>query len=251
MESQIWKTPATNVHLAEHEVHVWRVKLEAPDDEVKHLSHVLTAEETQRASKFYFEKDRRHWIVAHAALRILLGRYLHIDPQTLLFTANDYGKPSIVYPLAGTRLHFNLSHSGNLALCAFAYDRHVGVDVEYMRAGIEYNELARYSFSARERATLLALPATLQEEAFFLCWSRKEAYIKARGRGLSLPLDQFDVSLVPNEPATLLDSREDPQATQRWSLHALTPGDRYAGALVVEHFDWQLSCWQWEANSMG
>lgn len=245
---QIWKTSPTDLSLAENEVHVWRVDLEVPVQDIEPPQGVLTDEEIERARKFYFEKDRHHWTVAHIALRRLLGQYLHVHPHSLRFTTNEYGKPAIAYPSAGTRLHFNISHSGGLALCAFAYDRHIGVDVEYMRASIEYNELATYSFSAHECATLQALPAASQEEAFFLCWSRKEAYIKARGKGLSLPLDQFDVSLIPSEPAALLDSREDPQATKHWSLHALLPGERYAGALVVEGFDWQLSCWQWETR---
>jgi 4'-phosphopantetheinyl transferase len=247
---QSWNMPPTDLELLKNTVHVWHVKLEIPDHDREPLQNVLVDEEIERAKKFYFEKDRRHWIVAHAALRIILGHYLNSDPRSIRFTTNEYGKPSIAYPPAGTHLHFNLSHSGDLALCAFAYNRQIGVDLEYMRAGIEYGELATHYFSAHECATLHALPANVQEEAFFLCWSRKEAYIKARGRGLSLPLDQFDVSLTPDEPAALLASREDPQAPERWSLHALAPSERYAGALVVErsNADWQLYCWQWEAK---
>lgn len=245
---QSWNIPPTDLKLAENEVHVWRVSLEVPGHEIESLKKILVPEEIERANKFYFEKDRRHWTVAHAALRSMLGQYLNVNPRDILFTTNDYGKPSIVYPPAGTHLYFNLSHSGGLALYAFAYGRQVGVDVEYMRAGIEYNELATHSFSAQECAALYALPADVQEEAFFLCWSRKEAYIKARGKGLSLPLDQFDVSLAPDKPAALLASREEPHATEHWSLHALAPGNRYAGALVVEYFNWKLFCWQWDTK---
>lgn len=246
--NHMWKIPPTDLKLAENEIHVWRVVLDVPLSEITSLQNVLVSEEIERARKFYFEKDRHHWTVAHAALRILLGHYLQSHPLELRFVTNDYGKPAIAYPATGKRLYFNLSHSGGLALYAFAYDRQVGVDVEYMRSGIEYRELAVHSFSAAECAALHALPVALQEEAFFLCWSRKEAYIKARGKGLSLPLAQFDVSLAPDKPAALLDSREEPQATERWSMHALEPGERYAGALVVERFGWQLSCWQWETS---
>lgn len=242
---QPWRIPPADVRLVENEIHVWRVLLEIPTSEVECLQEILVDEEIERARKFYFEKDRRHWIIAHAVLRVLLGRYLNIHPRSLRFLTNDYGKPSIAHPLAGTRLHFNLSHSGDLALYAFAYDRHIGVDVEYMRPGIEYRELATHHFSSCECAALSTLPADAQEQAFFLCWSRKEAYIKARGKGLSLPLDQFDVSLAPDQPAALLDSREEPHATECWSLHALAPGTQYAGALVVEGFGWKLCCWQW------
>ncbi len=243
---QQWMLPPVDLRLMEDEVHVWRVLLERPISEVECLQQVLVPEEIERARRFYFEKDRRHWTVAHAALRMLLGQYLNINPHSLRFITNAYGKPSIAHPPAGMRLHFNLSHSSDLVLCAFAYDRHIGVDVEYMRPGIEYEELATHHFSAHECAALRTLPVDVQEQAFFLCWSRKEAYIKARGKGLSLPLDQFDVSLAPDQPAALLDSREEPYATERWSLHALTPGTQYAGALVVEGFGWRLSCWQWQ-----
>ena len=146
---------------------------------------------------------------------------------------------------AETGLQFNLSHSAELALYAFTYQRQIGVDVEYMRPNIECDLLARSQFSPTEYTALQALPPLLQEKAFFLCWSRKESYIKAKGMGLSLPLDQFDVSLVPGEPAQLLDSREEAQATTHWSLHSLEPGNDYAGALTVEGFDWHLRCWQW------
>lgn len=238
------KTPE-DVSLEEDEVHVWKVGLGVPLNTIGQLQHILSEDEVKRAEQFRFEKDRLHWITAHAILRILLGHYLDSDPRGIAFTSNDYGKPFIAFPSYGIRLRFNLSHSGNLALYAFTYNRHIGVDVEQMRGSIEYETLAQHYFSPYERATLQALPPTVRQEAFFQCWSRKEAYIKARGSGLSVPLDQFDVSLTPGEPAALLDSREDPQAQKRWSLHAISPESNYTGALVVEGTGWHLSCWQW------
>src|SRR5258708_850386 len=241
-----WNIPSDNLTLTENEVHVWRASLEAPLNTLYYLQHVHSPEEVERARQFYFEKDRRYWTVAHGVLRMLLAHYLDIDPREIRFVTDNYGKPSIVYPSLGTRLYFNLSHSDGLAVYAFTYDRHVGVDVEHMRANINCEELAKYHFSPYECAVLQRLPAVVREEAFFLCWSRKEAYIKARGKGLSIPLDQFDVSLTPGEPAALIASREDPQATTCWSLHALAPGTGYAGALVVEGTSCRLSCWQWQ-----
>lgn len=232
------------MQLAEREVHVWKVELERPASSIEYLRRFLVADEVDRAQRFYFEKDRNHWTVAHAFLRIFLGRYLLCDPSELDFATNSYGKPAVVAPSRGNRLHFNLSHSGDLALFAFAYDKEVGVDLERMRSGIEYRDLATRVFSAVERAALDALDPFLQEEAFFLCWSRKEAYIKARGMGLSLPLEQFDVSLTPGEPARLLGSREVPPPEGDWSLHALFPADGYAGALVTDGADWQIRCWR-------
>jgi 4'-phosphopantetheinyl transferase len=138
-------------------------------------------------------------------------------------------------------LHFNLSHSGKIALYAFAYERKVGVDVEYVRGSLDNEELAAHYFSTYECSVLHSLPASLREEAFYTCWTRKEAYIKALGIGLSQPLDEFDVSLTPSEPAALLADRSDPEAPECWSLQTLAPEDRYVGALVVEG-----SCWQWQ-----
>lgn len=237
--------PPEKTELLENEVHVWRASLETASDTRAALQRCLSPDEVQRANRFYFEKDRQHWIVAHGIVRTLLGTYLHIDPTEIQFGTNEYGKPSIVCPASGIHLHFNLSHSGGLALYAFSFNREVGIDVEYRRSGIDHEELARYHFSPAENEQLQALPLALREEAFFSCWSRKEAYIKARGKGLSLPLDQFDVSLTPGRPAQLLASREDVEATFHWSLHALYPGSGYAGALVVEGFDLKLLCWEW------
>lgn len=244
VEHEGWQSPPSNLSLTPDEVHVWRVALEAPAEEVVQLERLLADEERERAARFRFERDRRRWVVAHAFLRMVLGRYLEVDPSALHFTTNEYGKPSLISPPWGTTLHLNLSHSGDLALCAFARGRQVGIDVEYMRADLNYRELAASHFSARERAAFDALPAALQDEAFFLCWTRKEAYLKARGRGLALALDSFDVSLAPGEPAVLLCSREEPGAAGRWVLRALAPGRSYAAALAVEGSGWQLRCWQ-------
>ncbi len=240
-----WNMPQDNVILAGNEVHVWKASLQAPLSTINSLQGILSEEEVKRAGQFYFEKDRLHWIVAHGILRMLLGHYLDSDPRRVGFVTNGYGKPFIAYPSHGARLRFNLTHSGDLALYSFTYDRHIGIDVEYMRADIDYEKLAQHHFSPYECAVLRALPAAIRQEAFYLCWTRKEAYIKARGSGLSIPLDQFDVSLTPGEPAALLDSREDLQATATWSLQAITPGAGYSGAIVVEGTGWHLSCLRW------
>jgi 4'-phosphopantetheinyl transferase len=252
-ENQTWHVPPEKVTLPANEVHVWRASLAGENSEngengnsrFSSLQRLLSVEERERVGKFYFERDRQNWTIAHGILRILLARYLATDPRTLRFETNAYGKPSLASPHSRANVHFNLSHSGNLALYAFASDRQVGIDVEYMRSGIDYEELSRHHFSHLENASLQSLPATQREEAFFLCWSRKEAYMKARGKGISIPLEQFDVSLTPGEPATLLGSRENPLAPAQWSLCALSPMTGYAGALAVEGFGWRLSCWQY------
>jgi 4'-phosphopantetheinyl transferase len=245
---QIWQVPSHPVTLTADEVHAWKVSLTASEYEYATLQQILSADERERAGRFYFEKDRHRWTIAHGVLRLLLARYLNSNPHEIQFVTNRYGKPALAPPLAETGLQFNLSHSAEMALYAFTYQRQVGIDIEYMRQDIECEPLARSQFSPAEYAVLQALPSSLQTEAFFLCWSRKESYIKAKGMGLSIPLDQFDVSLIPDQPAALLDSREETQATAHWSLHNLHPGNSYAGALTVEGFDWLLRCWQWQSN---
>lgn len=239
-----WHLPDHPPVLLPTEVHVWCVSLVVAPAIIQTLRPLLSTDELTRADRFYFEKDRHRFIVARGVLRILLGRYLTIPPEQLRFSYNQYGKPSLDLPLRTPILQFNISHSQDFALLAFTYDRFVGVDIEYMRA-IEYEQLAAHSFSPHEQATLQALPLSLRHQGFYNCWTRKEAYIKARGRGLSLPLDSFDVSLRPGEDVQLLASREDRREVERWSLQALTPPATYAGALAVEGRDWQLKQWRW------
>lgn len=244
-----WHLPTGQVELAAQDVHVWRAHLDLPLPLLPPYQELLSTEEQAKAQRFYFERDRSRWIVAHGLLRILLGHYAHSDPRQLHFQTNAYGKPALVSPAQPSPLQFNLSHSADLGLYAFSWHRHLGVDVEYMRADIDYDELAQHCFSPYERAALHHLPPGQKRQAFYNCWSRKEAYIKARGMGLSLPLDLFDVSLLPGEPATLLESREHPAEVQRWSMQELLPGPGYAGALIVEGRAWHLHCWQWSGLS--
>ncbi|MDQ4075086.1 MAG: 4'-phosphopantetheinyl transferase superfamily protein [Chloroflexota bacterium] len=241
----VWRRPTEELLLGRDEVHVWRASLDLPLPRVVELRRVLATEEMERADRFIFERDRRHFTVARGILRLLLGRYLGRAPDTLQFQYSAYGKPALAGRPERHNLHFNLSHSGSLVLYAVTRDREVGVDVEQSTRDVDHEQLARRFFSSIENAALGALPPHQRPEAFFHCWTRKEAYIKAIGEGLSFPLDQFDVSLVPSEPARLLGNRRDPEEVTRWSLRRLLPGPGYVAALVVEGHDWQLSCWQW------
>ncbi len=240
-----WRIPLYNFQLLEHEVHVWMASLETSNSVIQNLECVLSKDEVTQANRFHFEKDRRHWVVAHGILSILLSCYSHSDPSQLRFGSNAYGKPFLAFPSLTPLLHFNLSHSADLALYAFSYARQVGIDVEYKRADIDYNSLAKVSFSPNEQALLNSLTDNLKRDAFFNCWTRKEAYVKAKGKGFTIPTNQFDVNFLPGEPAALLQSREDPRDITRWSIQELTPGNDYAGALAVEGRGWSLSCWNW------
>jgi len=226
------------------EVHVWRTVLTKTASEVESLSRLLAADEQRRAESFHFDRDRSHYIVARGILRNILGLYVRQPPDSLRFSYTPFGKPDLHDAGSFETLRFNLSHAGAVVLYAVTRDREVGIDVEYVRADMDCEEIAEHFFSQREVETLRALPPDLQSRAFFNCWTRKEAYIKARGEGLSLPLDEFDVSLSPGEPAALL-SASDPQEVARWSLRELTLAPDYVAALACEGSDWRLRCWEY------
>jgi 4'-phosphopantetheinyl transferase len=246
-----WQPTMHPPPLAPDEVHVWRIALEVDDALMTLLRAVLADDERQRADRFYFEKDRRRFTAARAAMRILLARYLGRRPKEVRFAYNNYGKPRLADENKESNVRFNLTHSRGLALLAVTRGREIGVDVEHLRDMERDGEaLAERFFSPREAAVLRSLPPELRRSAFFHCWTRKEAYIKAHGEGLSLPLDQFDVSLHPEEPAALLATQHDPEDVRRWSLRSLLPGEGYVGAVAVEGHSWQLWCGDWVAQAM-
>ena len=242
----VWLPSPQNLALSGDEIHVWRASLEGSPALVQRLQRTLTPDEAARAARFYFERDRTHYIVARGVLRSILGRYLGTEPGQLRFSYTSYGKPALISTSGMRTLNFNLSHSHEIALVAVTRGREIGVDVEHLRADFAGAEIAERFFSAAENVALRALPPELRVEGFFTCWTRKEAYIKARGEGLSHPLDQFDVSLVPGGPAQLLRTRGDPRDLRRWSLKELYPGPGYVAALAAEGHGWRLSCWQWQ-----
>ena len=244
----LWGSPSAKLAASSDEVHVWRASLDPPESEVQRLAQTLSADELLRSKHFYFERDRKRFMVSRGILRTILGSYLGIEPSRLRFGYGSYGKPVLAEPASEGTLRFNVSHSQGLALYAIAPNREVGCDLERLRPISDAEQIAERFFSPRENAVLRTLPSHLRHEAFFTCWVRKEAYIKARGEGLAFPLDQFDVSLAPGEPAMLLHVRGYPQEVSRWVLRELTVGSDYVAALAAEGHDWQLKCWQWSGE---
>jgi 4'-phosphopantetheinyl transferase len=242
---QPWDPPPETLTLAADEVHVWRASLNLTRSQIENLGRTLATDELERAGRFHFPEHRDHFVAARGVLRAVLGRYLGVEPSQLRFCYGPHGKPELAERVGAERPHFNVSHSHGLALYAVTRDREIGVDLEYIRPDLANEAIAGRFFATGEVTTLRGLPASMKPEGFFNCWTRKEAYIKARGDGLALPLDQFEVSLVPGEPATLLRTAYDPQEAGRWSLQALDPGPGYVAALAVEGQGWQLRCWQW------
>jgi 4'-phosphopantetheinyl transferase len=220
--------------LSAREIHIWRASLHASPQVFLFLQGLLSPDESQKASHFYFQKDRVQWTIARGILRVLLGLYEQTEPHLIRFACNDYGKPRLLAEgQAASALHFNLSHSHDLALYAFACERELGIDLEYMRSNIEYDALVNTTFSPLEQELFSALPAEQKRQAFFSGWTRKEAYVKACGLGLSCPLDSFHVSFHP-EDARFLGSQAERDELARWSMYHLPLSPEYAGALVAE-----------------
>ncbi|GAK51691.1 4'-phosphopantetheinyl transferase [Candidatus Moduliflexus flocculans] len=242
----MWQNPPNTLQLLATDAHVWRVPLQQSDDALEALLAVLDADERARADRFRFPKDRRHYIAARGTLRLLLSRYLAMPVAKIAFDYNEYGKPALAPELTSLDLRFNLSHSGDMALYAVTLAREVGVDIEWTGRRLDQPEqIAERYFSQAERAALRNLPETQKRQGFFNAWTRKEAYIKARGKGLYLALDEFDVRLDPAQPAQLLATRDDPAQASRWQMQALDPGAGYVAALVVEGGGWQAYCYNW------
>jgi 4'-phosphopantetheinyl transferase len=213
---------------AAEDVHVWRVNVDAFAAAPAWMHGVLSPEESARAARFGFERDRRRFVVRHAALRLLLGRYLDADPAALCFTYGPQGKPALE---RGGALSFSMSHSNGLALVALARGREVGVDVEWCARGIDALDIARQFFSEREADALAALGPSQRRSAFFRLWTRKEALLKATGLGLSVPLREVEALPAP--------STCDPAA--RWSCVQFAPADGYAAAVAAAGDGWRLT----------
>lgn len=242
-----WKEPPSRATLLTGEVHLWLVEFSSVREHLGYLEGLLASDETQRAVRFLFPADRERFILSRGALREILSRYLGQAPGDIQFIYQQQGKPLLAREADRRRLSFNASHAESLALIALSDGRAVGVDVECIREDRMNLAVARRFFSADEVEKLLSLPESRRAKAFFNGWTRKEAFLKACGEGLSMPLEAIEVSLHPDEDARLLAIAGDPAATSHWSLIPLTPVPGYIGALVVEggRPD-NLLCYRWQ-----
>ena len=244
--SDQWFAGPTSPILTYGEVHVWRVTL---DERSANFDKALAENDRTQAARFRFNVDRERFLNARASLRMTLGRYLETAPHALQFGFGAHGKPALGAAQNNLDLRFNLSHSHEFALIAITLGREIGVDIEYMRADFAGDEIAARFFSQNEIAQLDSVAPESRVTAFFDCWTRKEAYIKARGEGLSFPLNQFDVSLGPHSRAVLLGNRLDPTETSRWVLRELSPAPNYAAAIAVEKGCEDVRFWSFDPGS--
>jgi len=221
--------------LGEREAHVWRFPLDLPASALAGWERSLSDDERRRADRFRTPALRRRFVAGRGGLRAVLSAYLGCPPERVGFVYGRHGKPALAPGLTPGPFEFNLSHSGELALCAVSSVGVVGVDIEAVRP-MEANgqNLVGRFFSPRERDDFFSLPEPERLAAFFRGWTRKEAFLKATGTGLATVLDSFDVPLDPAAPPAVLRVADDPGASARWSLFDLDPGPGYAAALAVE-----------------
>jgi len=237
----VWQHPPAHVELAEDEIHVWRASLGLNKEILDRCASVLSQDEQLRASRFLFPEGRDHFVAARGILRELLGKYAASSPALLQFEYGQHGKPALRTENGELPIRFNLSHSRGLAVFAFARQRELGIDLEPIRPEFGGEAIAERYFSLRELEEWHRLTPGLRAQAFFLCWTRKEAYVKAKGQGLQIPLASFSVTLTPGRPAELQSAD-----SARWRLHSFEPAPGYTAAIVGEKKDWRLVQWDWQ-----
>jgi 4'-phosphopantetheinyl transferase len=239
-----WCAPPPELELPARTVHVWHIDLDLQTARLGRLEQNLSADERLRAARFRFARDRERFVAARGLLREILALYLNVAARQLSFGYGPNGKPFLA---EHGGLRFNVSHSLNVALVAVAHEREVGVDIEHARYDIPVEEIAETVFSAPEKRTLSRLDGEAKRMTFLRFWTRKEAYIKADGRGMSLLLEHIDVSVPTNRVAVLDEDMGEWLVRANWRLQTLAIGADHAAALAAEGEDWRLACWQWPA----
>lgn len=234
----------TRRHLPDNEVQVWCASLDEQLTHLHALDSILSPEERERAVKFHFERDSNRFIVGRGLLRVILSRYLSVDPAYVELDYGSWGKPQLKTVNCDRILEFSLSHSANLVLYAFSWNRRVGVDIEYIRPISEIDSIVRQFFSSRERVVMRSLSPVKRIEAFFAAWTCKEAYLKAIGEGLTETFSQIEVSLAPGEPAKLVSIYGNKWKAVRWHLEAFEPAPNYLAALIAEGKGWKMTLQQ-------
>lgn len=223
--------------LSDSDTHVWCASLDVSTEELSHYSLLLSRDEIERAERFYFEKDRTHFIIGRGLLRILLACYLEIEPAQIEIVYGPHGKPAVKSGLGDKTLEFNLSHSKDLALYAFNWNHRVGIDVEYMIPMADMDNFAEQYFTPRESVRINSLSGKQKEDAFFKTWTCKEAFLKANGSGLTVPINQVEMSLETDGTVKLISIGSDKEQPARWRIETFNPAPGYRAALAVEGYE--------------
>lgn len=221
-------------------VDVWFVPLQSPQHDYERLFETLSDDERKRAERFYFDVHRRRFAIGRAVLRSILSRYLGCDAAEVCFDYGSHGKPVLSGAGAGLDLTFNASGSNDLAVYGVTRGREIGIDVEWMEPDRSCDKIVERFYTEAEKQAYRQVSAAEKREVFFQSWTRKEAYIKAIGDGLSRPLNSFELSMAPGDGPCVLRDNQDPDAATRWTIRDLKPATGYAGAMVVAGMDWEI-----------
>jgi len=238
----LWPPPHSDFPALTESVHVWAVQLDQEGVDLQHARELISADETERAARFMFDRDRRRYLVAHVALHKILNRYLPGAPVNLSFDVGPNGKPRLPDTFATSEVRFNLSHSHEIALFAVTQGREIGVDIEYVNEQFEFQDIADKFFTAKEVGAMRSLAPALQRRAFFKCWTSKEAFLKAKGTGLSGKLDEVEISLAADERVQIN------AAVPGWTLTELRSADSYEAAVVIEGEPLTIQCFGWASS---
>ncbi len=239
-----WKPSRDDLQLSADYVDVWRVSTSLKDKDVAKFDSVLSPDQRTRAQRMRVAEKRQQYIIAQGLTRILLGKVLDADPKALRFDRGPKGKPYLGGSFANAGIQFNMTHTSHLALVAMTLNRELGIDVERIRENLQWQRLAQRYFSPLEYRSYSSLPKGVGLRAFFTCWTRKEAVLKAIGTGLGGGLGSFDVSVDPDAPPALLGTRWNGRFHGDWTLNQLEPGAGYVATLVTERDGFEVRCWE-------
>ncbi len=249
MHEPLTGIPTIRTTLPAGEVHLWNARLDRMVSSGRNLERTLSSDEKARANRFRFERDRARYMTGRGILRALLGMYLDVEPEAVEFGHERERKPALSGRFGRDPIRFNMSRSGDLALYAFARDRELGVDVERIDPLPEMDRIVEGFFTPREIREYRQIPPGERTDAFFRCWTRKEAFLKATGEGLLRPLDTFSVSIRSDELPRFVENRTQPEAADPWSVLDLPVEEGYRAALVVRGAPFGLRCLQWPHSS--
>ncbi len=240
-----WRQTIPDKLMSSNEVHVWRVFLDLPEFEIKSLLEFLSVDELERANRFYFEKDKKRFIVSRGILRKILSHYLGISPQMIRFEYTIYGKP-VLASKSGEATHcFNLSHSNEFALYAVSIGRNIGIDIERVRDDVSVEQISQKFYSHNEISALENIHKNNRVKLFFKYWTRKEALLKAIGKGLSFSMEQYDVSLMTGSVLSSVIVHGNNEECSCWYVKDLFPGHGYVAAIAVDCSECNISCFHY------
>ncbi len=248
--TQEWLVPPDLLTLHDGEVHVWRGIVDIPSSDLQVYWETLNGDEQQRARRLRFTQHQRRFTAARGMLRSLLGHYLDLAPQDIELGIGSHGKPFVENPVA-RNLYFNISHSQRIALFGFSHESEIGIDVEGPQPRLDYQSVAKRIMSSQEQVWLNSLPIPKQKTAFLTCWTRKEAFAKAYGKGLTFPFRDLTVTFQPDQLASIVNIKDPWLNSRPWTMFPVYPRARYAGALVVAGRPHTIRYWdyqQWQSQ---